>query len=272
MKQSAVLIVGIGSDIGRELAIRYLREGRRVVGTYRSASSLQGLPLSDGNLSLFQLELGSVVSASEFIKEFEKLDLRWDIFISCPATPLPMENFFDTDFSLWRDSVDINSTQQLRLLHMMHAFRDKTKICDVFFFGTAGINSEVVKFSAVAAGKIMLLKMCEYLDAENEDMKFMLIGPGWVKTKVHDLILKHSDPSGEKHRTTKEFMERSEGTSMDDIYECFCWLSAQEKALVGGRNFSVVHDPWRNEELLLPKLREDKGLYKLKRYGNDWHK
>lgn len=269
--KKVILIIGVGSDIGRELALRYLQDGHRVIGTYRTSGSFEGC-FEGKDISLYNLEIGSYVSIAQFENEFKKLGIHWDVYISCPATPLPMENFFETDFHAWSDSVNINSMHQLKVLHTMHKYRNIEAVSDVFFFGTAGINSEVVKFSAVASGKILLLKMCEYLDAENEDMKFMLVGPGWVKTKVHDLILHNSDENETKHKQTKEFMQSQEGTSMEDIYECFVWLSDKDKALVSGRNFSVVHDPWRNEELLLEKLKTDKGLYKLKRYGNDWHK
>ncbi|MBU1659463.1 SDR family oxidoreductase [bacterium] len=272
MGKKVVLIIGVGSDIGRELARRYLKDGYKVVGTYRTSGSVEGCFKEEDDISLYSIELASQISIHQFENAFKKLDIVWDIYISAPATPLPMQNFFEADFHAWSDSVHINSIHQLKLLHTLHKYRNTAGITDVFFFGTAGINSEVVKFSAVASGKILLLKMCEYLDAENEDMKFMLIGPGWVKTKVHDLILENSDKGDEKYQKTKEFMQNNEGTSMQDIYECFVWLRSKEKALVSGRNFSVVHDPWRNEALLLDKLKSDGGLYKLKRHGNDWHK
>lgn len=275
MSKKIVLIIGVGSDIGRELAFRYLKEGYRVIGTYRTSKSVDGYFNSNDNILLYNLEISSYISIKQFEEEFKRLDITWDIFISCPVSPLPLENFFDVDFHVWSDSVNINSEYQLKVLHCMHKYRNTSIIVDTFFFGTSGINSEVVKFSAVASGKILLLKMCEYLDAENIDMKFMLVGPGLVKTKVQDLILKNVNKDDDKYHKTKEFMQSNlVGTSMQDIYDCFQWLSSKDKELVSGRNFSVVHDPWKedNGEKLVKQLKKDSGLYKLKRYGNDWHK
>ena len=31
--------------------------------------------------------------------------------------------------------------------------------------------------------------MCELLDAEVPDVKFVILGPGWVRTKIHDAVL-----------------------------------------------------------------------------------
>jgi len=68
---------------------------------------------------------------------------------------------------------------------------------------------------------------------------------------------------------TRDFLA-TDGTPMGDIYDCIEWGVAQDRAVIGGRNISVVHDPWRNGgQALAAALAADDNLYKLRRAGND---
>ena len=56
---------------------------------------------------------------------------------------------------------------------------------------------------------------------------------------------------------------------MEKIYECIRWLESKGRSISGGRNFSVVHDIWGNEELAR-ELEKDINMYKLRRNRNNW--
>jgi len=114
--------------------------------------------------------------------------------------------------------------------------------------------------------------MCEFIDAENKDVNIFIVGPGWTKTKMHYLILSDKDISKEKYKETMDFLEKRDGTSLKDIYDCIRWLSRQGKKVASGRNFSIVHDPWkgRRRRRLVNELRADGDMYKLRRYKNDF--
>ena len=56
---------------------------------------------------------------------------------------------------------------------------------------------------------------------------------------------------------------------MDDIYDCIKWCIVQGKHVAGGRNLSVVHDPWKKDGMELAKqLYQDTDKYKLRRFRN----
>ena len=114
--------------------------------------------------------------------------------------------------------------------------------------------------------------MAEFLDFENKDLNVFIVGPGKTKTKMHYLIMNDPHVSREKYLETKELMEQQQGTSLKDIYECIEWLRREGKRIAGGRNFSIVHDPWRPDKrgALVKKLREDSNMYKLRRGENDF--
>ncbi len=173
---------------------------------------------------------------------------------------MPVTSFFGSDFDAWQESFEINSLDQLRVLHALYPFRVKGHTANVVFFAGGGANNAVVNFSAYTLGKITLTKMCEFLDAETKGLNVFIVGPGWTQTKIHRLI----PGSGGK--------ARKKGTPLSEIFECIQWLSSQGKGLAGGRNFSIVYDPWRPEAraLLVKELKSNPDMYKLRRHKNNF--
>jgi len=251
-----IVIISVTSGIGTELAKRYSINDN-VIGTFRSPST-EYIPAH-----LMYCDIDNKDSISAFISNFDTLNKKWDTVILCPCNPLPIKPFFDSNIDEWSNSVNTNAVNQLRVLHGLYKYRNKNS--NVVFFAAGGTNGSVLDFSAYTASKIMLIKMCELLDSENEDVNFFIVGPGWTKTKIHDIILNNS--CGDRHKKTLEFVTSNDGTSMDDIYNCIQWLCSIGKT-ASGRNFSVVHDSWGTEELL-NKLKNDSNLYKLRRNGNE---
>ena len=267
-----VIIVSASSDIGRELAKRYASQGVQVIGTYRSASSLGDLKEIKG-VQLFHCDLSSKQSIQSFIKKMATLRITWDTFISCAGTEEPIGTFFKCDFDEWSNSVHVNAIEQLRIMHGIYKYRSKRKVSNVVYFAGGGTNNAVPHYSAYTASKIMLIKMCELLDAENKDLNVFIVGPGWVKTKIHYQTIKAPQRAGKNYLKAKEFMKAdTAGTSMDDIFHGIEWFVNAGRKVSGGRNFSIVHDQWRGSKskMMTQRLLKDSNMYKLRRHKNDY--
>ncbi len=264
-----VFILGASSDIGSALAQRYLRDGYKVVGTYRSPAAAPEL-MSQGDIRLFYCDAREPKSIRAAAAEYAALNQPWDIFISAIGTEEPIGNFFACDFDAWEQSVIVNSTAQLRALHAIYPWRKPHQVVHAVFFAGGGTNSTFSNYSAYCVSKILLIKMCELLDDENSDLNVFILGPGWVRTKIHQQTLANPDRAGANYRRTLEFVNSQKpGTSNDEIYDCINWCAAQGRGVAGGRDFSVVHDPWRNNEAgLARRLQNDPDKYKLRRFGN----
>lgn len=267
-EQRLAIIISVSSDIGMGLAKRYSKDGYAIVGTYRSTNKLNELKGIPG-IHLVHCDIDNKSDISKFAREYKDLGQEWDVLVSCPGSPLPLKAFFECDFDEWRRSIHTNAIEQLRVLHALYPFRNTTCTSSVVFFAGGGVNNAVINFSAYTISKIMLIKMCEYLDAENPDLNIFIIGPGWTKTKTHDLILTHVDRTDRRYQETIDFLQDGKGTSIDDIYDCIAWLCEQGKEIAGGRNFSVVHDKWGQKELA-DELVKNPDMYKLRRCRNDW--
>lgn len=266
-----VIILSISSDIGRYLAQRYLSQGYRVVGTFRDDRQIARLK-KNANCHLFACDVHDVGGLTHFAGQVKQAGWRWDVFISCVGDPLPLTAFFASDFDHWQRSVEINSLDQLRALHLLYPLRRRKKITDAVFFAGGGANNAVVNFSAYTIGKIMLTKMCEFIDAESKDLNMFIVGPGWTKTKVHQTIINDPHVPKEKRAQTLKFLTEKKGTPLSDIFECIQWLRAEGKSVAGGRNFSIAYDPWKKNkrQLLVKELAKNPDMYKLRRHHNQF--
>ncbi len=268
----SVFILSVSSDIGEQLALDYLRRGRRVAGTYR-----QSLPPSlagQSNFAGLRCDVTARECRDQIAGFFQTQDFRWNIFISCVGQLAPVGNFFENDFEPWAQSVETNCVAQLRALHAAHPYRQTDRISHVVFFAGGGTNNPFRSYSAYCLGKIALIKMCELLDDENPDLNVFIVGTGWVRTKIHEQTLAAGQRAGASYDLTRRFIDKNEpGTGYAEIAAMIRWGIEQGRTVAGGRNFSVVHDHWNNPgSELSAALSADPDKFKLRRHGNNGSK
>jgi NAD(P)-dependent dehydrogenase (short-subunit alcohol dehydrogenase family) len=262
-----VFILSASSDIGASLARHHLEKGAQVLGTYRRAlpADLEAHP----RFRSLRCDAVHPDSHGEIAGFLSKAGRPWDIFISCIGQLEPVGLFFENEFESWASAFEVNSTAQLRALHAAYPFR-RTGGCHAVFFAGGGTNNPFRAYSAYCLGKIALIKMCELLDDEAPDLNAFIVGTGWVRTKIHEQTLQAGARAGANFEATGRFLENtSAGTSLDDIAAMIDWGIARGRSVAGGRNFSVVHDGWRDGgQALAQRLRDDPHAYKLRRHGN----
>ena len=271
MKKEApvAIIISVSSDIGHALALRWKTKGFNVYGTYRSPSS-KVEELNALGMKTVHCDLTDNTSIKDTCSFLSKACPVWDHLVICPGLQDPVGPFADCDFSEWEGSIKVNFIKQMQIIHGLLPFRSKdaSKPPVVLLFAGGGTNNATVNYSAYTASKIALIKMCELLDAEIPDTSFTILGPGWVKTKIHESTLKAGIKAGANYQKTIEQLAKDKCTSMDRVLDCCDWIIDQERKVIGGRNFSVVFDQWGTGELKASLL-EDPNMYKLRRHGND---
>ena len=253
------VVLGVTADIGRGLAERLLADGWEVIGLGRDLDRTAGLSLAD-RIACDVANPDSIAAAAARIAQSGR---NWDLFISSVGTMEPIGQFFDLDFDDWERSVIVNSTAQLRVLHAVWPTRSPG--ADVMFMAGGGTNNPFTNYSAYCAAKILLIKMCELIDDEAPDVNTFIIGPGFTRTRIHDETVRAGQAAGDGLNRTMDFLAGGEGTSMDDIYAHMRWCMTHGRAVAGGRNFSTVHDGWRDGEALATALRGDADAHRLRR-------
>lgn len=262
-----IFILGVSSDIGRGLAKLFVADGCRVIGTCRQTIS-EAMEKDLSDVTLIPCDVSQPESVHSAVEAFSRLALPWDIFISCVGSMEPIGSFFSVHFDDWEKSVIVNSTGQLRVLHAMYPYRRPGSISHVVFFAGGGTNGVFPNYSSYCLSKILLIKACELLDDEAKDLNVFILGPGWVRTKIHKQTLENPDGAGANYSRTTEFLNSGNpGASYEEIHRLIIWCMSQGREIAGGRNFSLVHDLWRNDSAdLADALARDRDMFKLRRY------
>jgi len=139
----------------------------------------------------------------------------------------------------------------------------------VLLFAGHGSNDAPANYSAYIVSKIALIKMCELMDAEIPDARFVIIGPGPVLTKIHEPTYAAGERGGPNYHRTMNRVAQNHWVSMDEVLDCCDWAVDSPRKVISGRNISLVFDVWGTEELDT-KLIDEPNMYKLRRSGNDW--
>ena len=260
------LILSISSDIGTALAEEWNSDGIEVVGTYRTWSNncekLEGL-----GIQLIQCDFTEKKSIELALSASERIP-HWSVLVLAAGDQNPIGLFKDVIFDDWEKSINANFTGMLRFLHQCLGFQSYKGPRTVIFFAGGATNSATERYSAYTISKIASTKMCELLDFEISDTKFTILGPGWVKTKIHKSTIREPLNSGKNFARTKDMLQGNQMNPMSKVVECCNWVISQPKEVVGGRNFSVVYDKWGDIKLT-NELLENENLYKLRRFGNN---
>lgn len=270
-EKKTIIILSASSDIGSALCQRWVERGWNVLGTYRT-DSVKTDELRQINVRLVKCDARDNVSINEACAELNSLCGAWDALVACIGDLEPIGHFGKVDFDDWETSLKVNFTSQLRFVHQMlpSCCSDSELEPGVVFFAGPGTNNAPENYSAYTISKISLIKMCEILDVENPKIRFSIIGPGWVKTKIHSSTVEAGkEMAGDNFQKTLDMFEDGQWVPMNKVMDCCDWVLQMPKEVVGGRNFSVVSDSW-GEASLEAKLRNDNNMYKLRRSGNDW--
>jgi NAD(P)-dependent dehydrogenase (short-subunit alcohol dehydrogenase family) len=259
-------ILSVSSDIGLALARHWMENDYSVSGTYRSRSPELDQLVALG-LHAVPMELKdeqSVLSAARALGE-----IPWSRLVLAAGSQEPVGLFDTLDAVDWSDSLFVNFVRQFQFLNLMLPSRARQggSHASVLSFAGGATNRATTHYSAYTISKIASIKMTELLAAEIEDVSFTILGPGWVKTKIHNATLQAGEAAGDNYRTTLRHLEDDDFFPMGEVIEAVDWLMSAPIPAVSGRNFSAVHDPLGDADLL-KALISDEDLYKLRRSGN----
>jgi NAD(P)-dependent dehydrogenase (short-subunit alcohol dehydrogenase family) len=260
------IVLSVSSDIGTALAKEWVGNGEAIVGTYRTWSANCEELLRAG-VTLIKCDFTSKKSILKAFRKIPKLE-PWTVLVMAAGDQKPIGLFRETSFDEWENSFQANFLGMLRILQSLMKSRKHSENATVIFFAGGGTNNATERYSAYTISKIASIKLCELLDFEEPRIKFIILGPGWVKTKIHQDTLENPRSAGLNFDRTLKMIQSSDMNPMSKVLEFCNWVISQPKEIVSGRNFSVVFDSWGTTELN-SALTLNSNLYKLRRYGND---
>jgi hypothetical protein len=139
----------------------------------------------------------------------------------------------------------------------------------VILWAGGGVNNATKYYSAYTVSKIAQIKITELLNHELKNVSFTILGPGWVKTKIHKQTLNNPKNARENFIRTKKRYKSNNFVPIKKVTDCVLKVLASKNKFFDGRNISVENDLWMNDSFL-EILSEDENIYKLRRDFNDF--
>lgn len=254
------VVVGVGSVIGQHIANRLTQDGWFVAGTARP-----GTDVAADVHDLTRCDLGSYASVSHASWELRQLTRRWSLFVIVAGTMSPIGPFFEVSADDWEHGIQVNTLSPLRLLRELWQMRDSTVTPMVCFLAGGGTNSDFPSYSAYCISKIMLIKAVELLQSEEPSTKFVILGPGYVRTPIHDETLAAGRSAGLNLDKTLKLLD-GPGTDLEAIYQHLMKCYRGPTETIGGRNFSTAHDAWQDDTMDSLIASEPLDAFRLRRF------
>lgn len=266
------LIISVTSDIGSSIAIKLIERGFEVYGTVRQFNEGSD-ELKKLGVMIYHLDLNAITPDS--ICRLQ--NIQWNLMVICSGSMEPINSFLDLNDEEILDCLNVNLLMPLSLVRRLvrargqhHKQIDEHKPHIVFFSG-AGSAGTANNYFCYALSKIALIKAVELLDSEVSEVSFSILGPGWIKTKIHDQTLRAGKNAGSNLQRTEEKLNQLGLEGFDQINNYMLWVIQTGAECVSGRNIVCSTDPWGNSALE-EELLTDKNLFKLRRYGDGFFK
>ncbi len=198
---------------------------------------------------------------------FKNLFSNWRLAIFFYGDFGPIDQFKNINHSVWEKSFISNFFAVTRVIKCLLNVKNYSKNKSIITFSGSGTNGVADNYSAYTIAKIALIKFSELIDSENKSIKITTIGPGWYKSKLHNKTIKAKHKSGKNYSKTKKALIKTNNHNISQIiFKFILWFDKSKKKLVGGRNFSLIHDKFLNRSVL--KKLQNIDNYKLRRRGN----
>lgn len=252
--------MGIGSVIGGYVATRLKQDGWSVVGTARKETEL-----GSGYDGVTRCNLEDSRSIETALESLRILADGWSLLFIAAGTMQPIGKFFDVSASEWERGFQVTALGPLRLLRDLWSVRSLTATPTVCFLAGGGTNNDFPNYSAYCIAKIVLIKLTELLQSEEPSTKFVIIGPGYVRTPIHGETMSAGEAAGKNRKRTERLLKGA-GTDLERIYRHIlaCHEGPLEK--LGGRNFSTVHDDWELGSIVATIEQSPSDAYRLRRF------
>lgn len=262
MKNKKIIIISISSDLGHSISCNYLNSNK-IIGTYRAYNNNLLSISKNKNLILKKVHLTKNTSIKNFCKYILKNHKDWSHIIFCNGNLSPIEKFTKVKFEDWKESLQVNFLSTIYIINLLLKKNKKNR--KILFFAGSGTNNAVKYYSSYTLSKILLIKFTELLDFEEKNVDVSILGPGWIKTKIHQPTLQSKIIDLKNKKYAKIIQKKDNKKDLHLLNLCIDWMF-QNSSKISGRNISLKYD--RFGKRLLNRFNKDKNLYKLRRYGN----
>lgn len=187
LENKTIVITGVGSGLGREIATACVRDGANVVVGARNLKRLQevaaGIDPSGERVELLATDIKDEAQCEAIVAAGEKRFGRVDGMVQVAAFELAVGELADSEFQWWREAIDVNLIGSVQMLKAAAASMKRTGGGgSVVWIGSQSLYLPLMPQAGYAASKGALLSAMYYFAKELAPHKIRLntILPSWM--------------------------------------------------------------------------------------------
>jgi NAD(P)-dependent dehydrogenase (short-subunit alcohol dehydrogenase family) len=181
-----IVITGVGSGLGREIATACVRDGGNVVIGARNQKRLEGVATqvdaSGEHVELLPTDIKEDADCEAIIAAAEKRFGRVDGMVQVAAFELAVGELADSEFKWWREAIDVNLIGSAQMLKAAAASMKKSGGGSAVWIGSQSLYLPLMPQAGYAASKGAMLSAMYYFAKELAPHKIRLntILPSWM--------------------------------------------------------------------------------------------
>lgn len=186
LQDKRILITGVGTGLGREVARQCLEDGAKITIGARTLANLEAvaaeLDPSGERVEIVAMDIGKVADCQNIVARAEARFGGIDAVIQVAAYEMAWGGVEDTDFEHWRKAFDINVIGCMELVRAAKPAMVRSGGGAVILIGSQSMYEEQLPQMGYAASKGALQTAMFYMakDLGPENIRVNMVVPSWM--------------------------------------------------------------------------------------------
>jgi NAD(P)-dependent dehydrogenase (short-subunit alcohol dehydrogenase family) len=186
LEGKTVVITGVGSGLGREIASLCIGDGANVVIGARTRKRLEevaaDIDAGGERVELLPTDIKEDAQCEAIVRAAEKRFGRVDGMVQVAAFELAVGDLADSDFQWWREAIDVNLIGSVQMLKAAAASMKKTGGGSTVWIGSQSLYLPLMPQAGYAASKGALISAMYYFAKElaPDRIRVNTILPSWM--------------------------------------------------------------------------------------------
>lgn len=250
LEGKTVVVTGVGSGLGREVACQFVRDGANVVLGARTPSQLEAVAKEadpGGTRAVaVRTDITDAADCDAIVAAAEERFGRLDGLVQVAAFELAMGGLYDSDLETWRQAFDTNVVGTMTLLRPAAAAMKRAGGGSVVLIGSQSMYLPLIQQAGYAASKGALLSSMYYLAKELGPAKVRvnMVVPSWmwgppVQAFVKMTAKQRGVSEEEVLRGITENIPLGEMAADEDVAQAAAFLASDRARMITGQTLMV---------------------------------
>lgn len=250
LEGKTLVVTGVGSGLGREVACQCARDGANVMLGARTEAQLQAVveeaDPSGARAAYVATDITDAASCERIVAEAEKRFGRVDGLVQVAAYEMAMGGLQETDLQSWRQAFDTNVLGSLSLLRPAAKAMKRCGGGSVVLIGSQSMYLPLIEQAGYAASKGALLSAMYYFAKElgPDHIRVNMVVPSWmwgppVKMYVQFQAKQRGVSEDEILAEITKQIPLGEMAADEDVAQAVAFLASDRARMITGQTLMV---------------------------------